>query len=122
MLLKFPQGHRNQLLSCQPSSRISVPPESSSGRYSQTGFTALLGAIAVKTLLFEGFFPVLQALIISFPVHHSTVIVSLGLFLAAKKIIILLLDKRPQKSFSDDSVILKIQSELLFNMKPVKCS
>lgn len=56
--------------------------DSSSIEYSQTGFIVLLGTIAVKTLLFEGFFPVLWALIMSFPVHYCTVIVSLGPFLA----------------------------------------
>lgn len=58
--------------------------ESSSRRSGWTGFTVLLGTIAVKTLLSEGFFPVLWALIISFPVHYYTAIVSLGLFLAAE--------------------------------------
>lgn len=59
--------------------------ESSSRRYDQTGFTVLLGTIiAFKRLLFEGFFPVLWALVISFPVRYSTAIVSLGLFLATK--------------------------------------
>lgn len=72
--------------------------ESSSRRYGQTGFTVLLGTIAVKTLLPEDFFPVVWALSISFPVHYSTAIVSLGLFLAAEQIIILPLDKTPQKS------------------------
>lgn len=55
--------------------------DSSSIEYSQTGFIVLLGTITVKTLLFEGFFPVLWALIMSFPVHYCTVIVSLGAFL-----------------------------------------
>jgi len=59
--------------------------------------TVLLGIISIKILLFEGFFQVPWDLILSFPVHYFTVIVSLRLFLATELIVTLPLGKISQK-------------------------
>lgn len=83
--LCFSSSLRSSEICCSAASQVHkylCLTDSSSTQYSQTGFIVLLGTITVKTLLFEGFFPVLWVMIMSFPVHYCTVIVSLGPFLA----------------------------------------